>query len=53
MFRLGNSDVWFRSYVVPADTVMQYKLAPMCRLSRVPARDQRRASSWKRAGRSA
>ncbi|WP_312211356.1 alpha/beta hydrolase-fold protein [Pseudescherichia sp.] len=28
LFRLGNSDVWFRSYVVPNDTVMQYKLAP-------------------------
>ncbi|AYW53838.1 alpha/beta hydrolase-fold protein [Raoultella ornithinolytica] len=28
LFRLGHSDVWFRSYVVPADTLMQYKLAP-------------------------
>lgn len=28
LFRLGDSDVWFRSYVVPADTLMQYKLAP-------------------------
>jgi enterochelin esterase-like enzyme len=28
LFRLGNSDVWFRSYVVPADTLMQYQLAP-------------------------
>ena len=24
----SRSDVWFRSYVVPADTLMQYKLAP-------------------------
>ena len=28
LFRLGQSDVWFRSYIVPADTLMQYKLAP-------------------------
>lgn len=28
LFRLAESDVWFRSYVVPADTLMQYKLAP-------------------------
>lgn len=28
LFRLDDSDVWFRSYVVPADTLMQYKLAP-------------------------
>lgn len=28
MFKLGDSDVWFRSYVVPADTRMQYQLAP-------------------------
>lgn len=28
LFRLGGSDVWFRSYVVPADTLMQYQLAP-------------------------
>ena len=43
LFRLGHSDVWFRSYVVPADTVMQYKLAPdVPRVSGSP-RDQRRA----------
>lgn len=28
LFRLGSSDVWFRSFVVPADTILQYKLAP-------------------------
>lgn len=43
LFRLGNSDVWFRSYVVPADTVMQYKLAPdVPRVDGSP-REQRRA----------
>lgn len=43
LFRLGHSDVWFRSYVVPADTVMQYKLAPdVPKVSGSP-RDQRRA----------
>lgn len=43
LFRLGDSDVWFRSYVVPADTVMQYKLAPdVPRVAGAP-RDQRRA----------
>lgn len=43
LFRLGNSDVWFRSYVVPADTVMQYKLAPDVPLIDGSSRDQRRA----------
>ncbi|HCR0053026.1 TPA: DUF3327 domain-containing protein [Enterobacter hormaechei] len=43
LFRLGNSDVWFRSYVVPADTVMQYKLAPDVPIVEGSARDQRRA----------
>lgn len=43
LFRLGRSDVWFRSYVVPADTLMQYKLAPdVPRLQGNP-REQRRA----------
>jgi len=42
-FRLGQSDVWFRSYVVPADTVMQYKLAPDVPVFDGSARDQRRA----------
>ena len=43
LFRLGQSDIWFRSYVVPADTVMQYKLAPdVPRIEGTP-RDQRRA----------
>ncbi|QAV22631.1 enterochelin esterase [Proteus hauseri] len=26
--RLENSDIWYRSYIVPNDTLMQYKLAP-------------------------
>ena len=26
--RLGHSDVWFRSYVLPADTRLSYRLAP-------------------------
>ena len=43
LFRLGDSDVWFRSYVVPADTVMQYKLAPDVPRVQGSVRDQRRA----------
>lgn len=43
MFRLGQSDVWYRSYVVPADTLMQYKLAPDVPLVEGTAREQRRA----------
>lgn len=43
LFRLGHSDVWFRSYVVPKDTVMQYKLAPDVPLINGSPRDQRRA----------
>lgn len=43
LFRLGKTDVWFRSYVVPADTLMQYKLAPDVPRIEGSARDQRRA----------
>ncbi|HEJ7512702.1 TPA: DUF3327 domain-containing protein [Klebsiella oxytoca] len=43
LFRLGDSDVWFRSYVVPADTLMQYKLAPDVPQVAGGAREQRRA----------
>lgn len=43
LFRLAQSDVWFRSYVVPADTVMQYKLAPDVPQVEGTPRDQRRA----------
>lgn len=43
LFRLGRSDVWFRSYVVPADTLMQYKLAPDVPQVQGTPRDQRRA----------
>jgi len=28
MFKIANSDIWFRSYVVPADTLLQYQFAP-------------------------
>lgn len=43
LFRLGDSDVWFRSYVVPADTLMQYKLAPDVPQVNGSEREQRRA----------
>ncbi|WP_342324118.1 alpha/beta hydrolase-fold protein [Kosakonia sp. BYX6] len=43
LFRLAHSDVWFRSYVVPADTRMQYKLAPDVPNVDGSPRDQRRA----------
>ncbi|MRS90057.1 DUF3327 domain-containing protein [Enterobacteriaceae bacterium RIT714] len=43
LFRLGQTDVWFRSYVVPADTIMQYKLAPDVPRVEGSSRDQRRA----------
>ncbi len=28
MSRLGDSDVWYRTFIVPDDTLLQYKLAP-------------------------
>lgn len=28
LLKLGNSDIWYRSYRVPADTRLSYKLAP-------------------------
>jgi enterochelin esterase family protein len=28
LFHLAGTDIWFRSYVVPDDTLMQYQLAP-------------------------
>lgn len=43
LFRLGQSDVWFRSYIVPSDTLMQYKLAPDVPIVAGNAREQRRA----------
>lgn len=43
MFRLAGSDVWFRSYVVPADTRMQYQLAPDVPKVEGSASEQRRA----------
>ncbi|SNY62582.1 alpha/beta hydrolase-fold protein [Enterobacter sp. CC120223-11] len=43
LFRLGDSDVWFRSYVVPADTLMQYKLAPDVPLIGSDPHEQRQA----------
>lgn len=43
LFKLADSDVWFRSYVVPADTRMQYKLTPDVPKIDGTAREQRRA----------
>ncbi|MDX6018777.1 alpha/beta hydrolase-fold protein [Scandinavium sp. V105_16] len=43
LFRLAGSDVWFRSYVVPADTLMQYKLAPDVPQVNGSPREQQRA----------
>lgn len=43
LFRLGDSDVWFHSYVVPADTLMQYKLAPDVPLIEGNMREKQRA----------
>lgn len=43
LFRLGHSDVWFRSYVVPADTLMEYKLAPDVPKVNGSLREQQRA----------
>lgn len=43
LFRLGQSDVWFRSYVVPADTLIQYKLAPDVPRVEGNPREQQRA----------
>ncbi|WP_341217296.1 enterochelin esterase [Neptunomonas phycophila] len=28
LYRLGNSDIWFRSYVLPNDTRLSYQMAP-------------------------
>ena len=41
--RLGDSDVWFASYEVPADTRMSYKLAPDVPLPPEGGRAARRA----------
>lgn len=43
MERLGESDVWFKSFVVPASTRVAYRIAPD--VPRIPgsARDRRRA----------
>jgi Enterochelin esterase and related enzymes len=43
LFRLGQSDVWFRSYIVPDDTLMQYKLAPDVPKVEGSLREQQRA----------
>lgn len=44
LFRLDRSDVWFRSYMVPSDTIMQYKLAPdVPAINGASPREQRRA----------
>ncbi|MDM3615747.1 alpha/beta hydrolase-fold protein [Proteus mirabilis] len=42
--RLANSDIWYRSYIVPNDTLMQYKLAPdVPVIENATAAQQRRA----------
>lgn len=43
LFHLPGSDVWFRSYIVPADTLMSYKIAPDVPEITSSAREQRRA----------
>lgn len=42
--RLGDSDIWYRSYIVPNDTLMQYKLAPdVPKIENAKGFEQRRA----------
>ncbi|SDF64251.1 MULTISPECIES: enterochelin esterase [unclassified Duganella] len=43
MSRLGNSDVWYRSYRVPASTRLSYRLAPDVPELNAPASQRRRA----------
>lgn len=44
MARLGKSDVWYRSYIVPIDTIMQYQIAPdIPKIETTDKREQRRA----------
>lgn len=41
LFRLGNTDIWFRSYVMPDDSRMSYLLAPDVPQVDGTAREQR------------
>lgn len=41
--RLGETDIWFYSHTVPADTLLSYKLAPEVPVFKAPARVQRTA----------
>lgn len=43
MQRLGQSDVWFASYVVPSTTRLSYKIAPDVPELKLPAAERRRA----------
>ncbi|CAQ82572.1 MULTISPECIES: alpha/beta hydrolase-fold protein [Photorhabdus] len=43
MSRLAGTDVWFRSYIIPSDTLMQYKLAPDLPLVEGAVDEQRRS----------
>lgn len=43
MSHLAGTDVWFRSYIVPSDTLTQYKLAPDLPQLEGTADEQRRA----------
>lgn len=42
MRRLGDSDLWFASFTVPADTRMTYKLAPDVPIPDLPPAERRR-----------
>ncbi|WP_323835858.1 alpha/beta hydrolase-fold protein [Photorhabdus africana] len=43
MSHLAGTDVWFRSYIVPSDTLMQYRLAPDLPQVEGTADEQRRS----------
>lgn len=43
MYRLADSDTWYRSYRVPKQTLMSYRLAPDVPWIDAPAAEQRRA----------
>ncbi|MTH48272.1 alpha/beta hydrolase-fold protein [Intestinirhabdus alba] len=43
MFRLADSDVWYRSYLLPKQTLMTYRLAPDVPRIDAPPAQQRRA----------
>lgn len=43
LFRLANSDIWFRSYIVPKSTRYSYQLAPNIPYTSKPISEQRYA----------